>query len=120
MHSDDHDDNDGDNHDDDTDWEDPIQPQWTDSHPFLNISLTPFECSVVCSRDLATKLFVPVRNALPPEQRRQCSISGDDYIVIQVYGDSLDAGQRVLELTGPLAMNGMYVSGMKQRSHLLC
>ena len=34
-------------------------------------------------------------------------ISREDYMVIQVDGQGLDAGQRVLELTRPLAMAGM-------------
>ena len=32
---------------------------------------------------------------------------GEDYMVFQVDGQGLDAGQRVLELTSPLAMAGM-------------
>ena len=35
------------------------------------------------------------------------SISAEDYVVVQVDGEGLDAGQRVLELTTPLAMAGM-------------
>jgi len=80
---------------------------WSYAHPFVNISVTPVECSVVCSREVATKFFTPARDGLVPELREQCCISDDDYVVMQVYGDSLDAGHRVLELTGPLAMNGM-------------
>lgn len=37
----------------------------------------------------------------------EIQISDEDYIVIQVDGQGLDAGQRVLELTSPLAMAGM-------------
>jgi len=80
---------------------------WPYEHPFVNISVTPVECSVVCSREVATKFFAPVRDALIPQLRYQCCISDDDYVAMQVYGDTVDAGQRVLELTGPLAMNGM-------------
>lgn len=36
-------------------------------------------------------------------------ISDDDFIAMQVEGQGLDAGRRVLELTGPLALAGMYV-----------
>lgn len=75
----------------------------------MNISLTPVECSVVCPRELATRFFNPARDELEPSLRQQCCISQDDYIVIQVYGDGLDAGKRVLELTSPLAMSGMSV-----------
>lgn len=68
------------------------------------------ECSVVCSRALADQLFVPVRDGLDEVTRKQVAISRQNYVVIQVDGDGLDAGQRVLDLTGPLAMNGMFVS----------
>lgn len=34
-------------------------------------------------------------------------ISSEDYLVMQVEGQGLDAGQRVVELTSPLAMAGM-------------
>lgn len=77
---------------------------------FLNLSITPVECSVMCPRHLADRYFAPLVeqfgevNASP----RSCvSISEDDYIAMQVYGEGLDAGQRVLELTSPLAMAGM-------------
>lgn len=39
--------------------------------------------------------------------KTKIEISTEDYIVIQVDGQGLDAGQRVLELTSPLAMAGM-------------
>jgi hypothetical protein len=80
---------------------------WPYEHPFVNISITPLECSVVCSRDLATELFVPALNLLSPKSRNQVSITSEDYVVMQVDGEGLDAGQRVLELTSPLAMAGM-------------
>lgn len=80
------------------------------SQGFLNLSLTPVECSVVCSRHLAEKYFVPLAskfNKLAPETGSRVSVSKDDFIVMQVDGQGLDAGQRVLELTSPLAMAGM-------------
>jgi len=80
---------------------------WAYHHPFVNISVTPIECSVACSRSLAQELFVPARDALEPSVRNLVSITEDDYIVMQVDGEGLDAGQRVLELTSPLAMAGM-------------
>jgi hypothetical protein len=40
-------------------------------------------------------------------------ISDDDFIAMQVEGQGLDAGRRVLELTGPLALAGMYVPGLR-------
>ncbi|KAF2455669.1 ACT domain-containing protein [Lineolata rhizophorae] len=81
---------------------------WAYDHPFVNISVTPIECSIACSRDLADELFVPVREALGP-RKREVSITAEDYIVMQVDGEGLDAGQRVLELTSPLAMAGISI-----------
>jgi hypothetical protein len=37
-------------------------------------------------------------------------VSDNDYIAMQVLGQGLEAGKRVLELTSPLAMAGMCVS----------
>ena len=76
---------------------------------FVNVSITPVECSVVCTRWLAQRLFVPEREQLDSASRKQVTISEDDYLVIQVGGEGLDAGQRVVALTHPLAMAGMYV-----------
>lgn len=80
---------------------------WAYEHPFVNISITPVECSVACSRSLADQVFRPVLESLPETARSQVAISHDDYVVVQVDGEGLEAGQRVVELTAPLAMNGM-------------
>lgn len=80
---------------------------WPYEHPFVNISITAIECSVVCSRKLANELFVPALNSLDANSKNQISISSEDYVVMQVDGEGLDAGQRVLELTSPLALAGM-------------
>jgi hypothetical protein len=89
-----------------------VQPPkgWPYEHPFVNISITPVECSVVCSRRLAQKLFIPARDALNDASKAQISVTDEDYVVMQVDGEGLDAGQRVLELTSPLALAGMCVS----------
>jgi hypothetical protein len=80
---------------------------WPYEHPFVNISVTPIECSIVCSRVLATELFVPVLNLLDAHARSQVCINSEDFVVMQIDGEGLDAGQRVLELTSPLALAGM-------------
>ena len=80
---------------------------WPYEHPFVNISITPIECSIVCSRLLASELFVPVLSLLDTQARSQVHITSDDFVVMQVDGEGLDAGQRVLELTSPLALAGM-------------
>jgi hypothetical protein len=83
---------------------------WAAQHPFLNVSITPIECSVVCSRKLAQDIFAPVIARTPRRSNSnsdRASITPDDFVVISVEGSGLDAGQRVLELTSPLAMAGM-------------
>lgn len=86
-----------------------VQPLrgWPCEHPFVNISVTPIECSIVCSRHLANELFVPVLNSLDAQSKAQVHITSDDFVVMQVDGEGLDAGQRVLELTSPLALAGI-------------
>ncbi|KAI1512144.1 ACT domain containing protein [Pyrenophora tritici-repentis] len=86
-----------------------VQPLkgWPCEHPFVNISITPVECSIVCSRALAIELFVSVLNLLDPQSRESVNITTEDFVVMQVDGEGLDAGQRVLELTSPLALAGI-------------
>ena len=74
---------------------------------FVNISLTPVECSVVCSKKSAQELFVPIITSLEQRSRDEVTIGSEDFVVVQVDGQGLDAGQRVLELTSPLALAGM-------------
>jgi hypothetical protein len=97
-----------------------VQPPkgWPCEHPFVNVSITPIECSIVCSRTLASELFVPVLNALDPLSRDLVSITSDDFVVMQVDGEGLDAGQRVLELTSPLALAGMSVHSFCNCSYI--
>lgn len=78
---------------------------------FVNISLTPVECSVICSRQLAERFIVPLAAKLNKlaGSTQKVWISDDDFLAMQVEGQGLDAGRRVLELTGPLALAGMYV-----------
>lgn len=91
----------------------PLHEPWANQHPFLNVSVNPIECSVVCSSVLAQKIFAPVigsvnRNCEP--QWGRATVSAEAFVVIQVDGEGLEAGQRVLELTTPLAMANMWVS----------
>lgn len=86
------------------------QPSWANRHPFLNVSVTPLECSVVCAQTLAQEVFASV----PPQLRYSsgfshttANISSEDFVVISVEGEGLEAGQRVLDLTSPLALAGM-------------
>jgi hypothetical protein len=79
-------------------------------HVFINVSVTPVECSIACPRNIVDSLFAPARDALGSEDdRNSVSMSTDDYCVMQVEGEGLEAGQRVLELTSPLAMAGISI-----------
>jgi len=80
---------------------------WAFQYPFANISLTTIELSIVCPRHLAQELFVPLVEQLDPKARERISISSENFLVIQIGGEGLEAGQRVLDLTAPLALAGM-------------
>ncbi|KAK3717474.1 hypothetical protein LTR37_005864 [Vermiconidia calcicola] len=83
------------------------QRPWMFWHPFVNISITPSECSVVCPREQAEKLFMPVVDKIPPLLRKSVAVSKEDYSVIMIGGEGLEAGKRVLDLTSPLALAGI-------------
>jgi hypothetical protein len=92
--------------------EDAHKIPWPYRHSFLNVSITPVECSIVCSRELADRFFKPLADRFNNllgngENINHIQISPEDFSVIQVDGQGLDAGQRVLELTSPLALAGM-------------
>ncbi|KAG0641663.1 hypothetical protein HOY80DRAFT_1038577 [Tuber brumale] len=74
---------------------------------FVNISVTPVECSVVCSTEQVENLFAPIIQTLSSGHREEVRISEDEFVAIQVDGEGLDAGQRVLDLTSPLALAGV-------------
>lgn len=77
------------------------------AHGFLNISITPIECSIVCHTSWARHLFRPAIEKLPREVRDQCQISRETYIVFAVQTTGMEAGQRVMDLTAPLALAGI-------------
>ncbi|KAF4469273.1 hypothetical protein FALBO_3821 [Fusarium albosuccineum] len=76
-------------------------------HGFLNISITPLECSVVCHSSWAQNVFEPVLKTLPRDLAKTVSVSKDSYMVLSVISAGLDAGGRVMELTSPLALAGI-------------
>lgn len=79
---------------------------------FMNVSITPVEVSIMCPRRLVEKYFDPVMDELDQLDttlRSRLVVSENDYIAMQVLGEGLEAGKRVLELTSPLALAGMYV-----------
>lgn len=85
----------------------PLSRPWHFWHPFVNVSITPNECSIVCPREQAELFFTPLISSLSPTLQKQVSISHEDYSVITVGGEGLEAGQRVLDLTTPLALAGI-------------
>ncbi|KAJ5182997.1 hypothetical protein N7492_000613 [Penicillium capsulatum] len=79
---------------------------------FLNVSITPVEVSVICPRRLVEKYFDPLireLGQLDSSLQSRLGISKNDYIAMQVLGQGLEAGKRVLELTSPLAMAGISI-----------
>ncbi len=89
----------------------PIPPDrpWMFWHPFVNISITNNECSIVCPRRQAEDIFEPLLEKLPALLRKSISISREDYSVIVIGGEGLEAGKRVLDLTSPLALAGISI-----------
>jgi len=82
---------------------------WQYWHPFSNVSITPNECSIVCPRLEAEEFFGSVLTNLDEAVRKRISISADDYAVISIGGAGLEAGERVLDLTSPLAIAGISI-----------
>ena len=80
-----------------------------DKHGFLNISVTPVECSVVCHAEWANSVFQPAIDRLPKELQKQVTISRESYMVFSVSSAGMEAGQRVMDLTAPLAMAGISI-----------
>lgn len=86
-----------------------VEPRrlWQYWHPFVNVSITPNECSIVCPREQAEELFAPLVEELSPALQEAITITREDYSAIMIGGEGLEAGQRVLDLTSPLAMAGI-------------
>ncbi|KAI1370900.1 ACT domain-containing protein [Hypoxylon crocopeplum] len=76
-------------------------------HGFLNISITPVECSVVCHSSWARNVFEPVIKRLPSNIAKTVTISKDSYLILSVISAGMDAGSRVMDLTSPLALAGV-------------
>lgn len=73
-------------------------------HGFLNISVTPIECSIACNSAWAKSVFEPAIQRLPKDQAKTVAISQDTYAALSVFGSGVDAGSRVVDLTSPLAL----------------
>ena len=79
------------------------------NHGFLNISITPIECSIVCQSSWVDRVFNPAIKNLPKEAAKAISISKDTYMVLSVISAGLDPAGRVIELTSPLALAGISI-----------
>lgn len=81
------------------------------THGFLNLSITPVECSVVCHTYWATHVFEPALKAaadrLPADALRAVSVAKEAYIALCVMSGGMDAGSRVVDLSSPLALAGI-------------
>jgi hypothetical protein len=87
----------------------PEEASTYENHGFLNISVTPIECSVVCHTSWAQKVFQPVIDRLPKDAQKRVSISKESYMVFSVSSAGMEAGKRVMDLTAPLAMVGISI-----------
>lgn len=85
----------------------PTPPRCPAVKEFVNISVTPVECSIVCSTASVERFFLPIIRSLAVGVRGEVRVSEDEFVAIQVDGEGLDAGQRVLDLTSPLALAGV-------------
>ncbi|KAG6011354.1 hypothetical protein E4U43_008369 [Claviceps pusilla] len=82
-----------------------ISPDY--QHGFMNVSVTHLECSIVCHTSWARAVFEPIIQSLPPQKAKTISSCTEPYIVLSVISTELDAANRVLELTSPLAAAGI-------------
>jgi hypothetical protein len=73
----------------------------------LNISITPIECSVVCSKSWALQVFEPAIQRLSKDLQQHITISKDAYVIFSVSSAGMDAGRGVVDITAPLAMAGI-------------
>ncbi|KAK4169051.1 hypothetical protein QBC43DRAFT_200688 [Cladorrhinum sp. PSN259] len=76
----------------------------TNDNSFVNISVTPLECSVVCNSTWAKEVFEPAIRRLPQSLSKSVTISKDAYAVLSFTSAGMDAGSRVADLTSPLAL----------------
>ena len=79
------------------------------THSFLNLSVTPVECSIVCHTHWTKTVFEPALRAaqLPKEALNSVSIAKEAYVALCVMSGGLDAGSRVVDISSPLALAGI-------------
>ncbi|CAK7263215.1 hypothetical protein SEPCBS119000_000383 [Sporothrix epigloea] len=81
------------------------------AHSFLNLSITPVECSIVCHPYWTNHVFAPALKAaaarLPADAIGGVSIAKEAYVALCVLSGGSDAGSRVVDLSSPLALAGI-------------
>lgn len=81
----------------------------TEQDIFTNISITPVECSVVCKTDLADRFYRPFIAQLPEILKNKVNISKDVFKICQINAQTMESGQRVIQVTAPLAAAGISI-----------
>lgn len=81
--------------------DDHIDDKITALQEFVNVSFTPVECSVICPTELVDLLFTTPLGLVPS------NVLHEKYLAIQVDGDGVDSGSRLLEITAPLSSAGI-------------
>ncbi|KAK4225882.1 hypothetical protein QBC38DRAFT_456786 [Podospora fimiseda] len=74
------------------------------SDSFINISITPLECSIVCNSVYARQIFESSSTTTISSGGGGATISKDEYAVLSFTSAGMDAGSRVADLTSPLAL----------------
>ena len=76
---------------------------------FVNISFTPLECSIIAPSKSIHKLFPPCLELIASDLVKSIIFSDDDYIAMQIDGEGIDTGDRLLSLTTPIAAAGISI-----------
>lgn len=74
---------------------------------FFNVSLTPTSLSIICPVVETRSLFAPILAALKPTEG--ATIEEQEFVCMQIDGEGMSDGSRLLELTQPLAQAGVSI-----------
>lgn len=78
-------------------------------HSFVQITLNPYEYSIICPRAIAERTFLSAKLKMEPESIKEVVISDDDHLALIIEGLGYESSERIAELTAPLAEQGVYV-----------
>lgn len=80
---------------------------------FMSVAITPDECTVICPSELVSIVFgsalASFNSAKATSKAEKARVLKDEYLALQVDGESADSGPKLLELTGPLRAAGFGV-----------